>query len=124
MAAATAIHVAVYNYCRIHSTIRCTPAMAAGVVDRLWGMGDLFDAVMSHGAEKAERKRRDWRDRSVDQATKGETKSLSLVPIQAHPYFAAQPHQLICPGGISNTMRSSVFSPVAFDSSSHIDFAE
>jgi hypothetical protein len=28
--AATAIHVAVYNFCRIHSTIRSTPAMAAG----------------------------------------------------------------------------------------------
>jgi IS1 family transposase len=61
LAAATAIHVAVYNFCRIHSTIRCTPAMAAGVIDRLWGMGDLFDAVNQHVAEKAERKRLDAR---------------------------------------------------------------
>jgi len=59
LAAATAIHVAVYNFCRIHSTIRCTPAMAAGVIDRLWSMGELFDAMMNRGAEKAERKRRD-----------------------------------------------------------------
>jgi hypothetical protein len=42
LTAATAIHVAVYNFCRIHSTIRCTPAMAAGVIDRLWGTGDLY----------------------------------------------------------------------------------
>ncbi len=35
--------------------------MAAGVIDRLWSMEDLFDAVMSHGAEKAERKRLDAR---------------------------------------------------------------
>ena len=61
LAAATAIHVAVYNFCRMHSTIRCTPAMAAGVIDRLWSMGDLFDAVEKHGAEKAERKRKERR---------------------------------------------------------------
>jgi IS1 family transposase len=54
LAAATAIHVAVYNFCRIHSTIRCTPAMAAGVIDRLWDMNDLYDAVM----DRAERKRK------------------------------------------------------------------
>ena len=42
LAAATAIHVAVYNFCRMHSTLRCTPAMAAGVIDRLWSMDDLY----------------------------------------------------------------------------------
>ena len=51
LAAATAIHVAVYNFCRIHSTIRCTPAMAAGVIDRLWSMDDLYEAVTKHGPE-------------------------------------------------------------------------
>jgi hypothetical protein len=25
-----------YNFCRIHKTLRVTPAMAAGVSDRLW----------------------------------------------------------------------------------------
>jgi hypothetical protein len=25
--------------------------MAAGVIDRLWGMGDLFDAVTEHAAQ-------------------------------------------------------------------------
>jgi hypothetical protein len=61
LAAATAIHVATYNFCRMHSTIRCTPAMAAGIVDTLWSMGDLFDAVTKHRAEKKERKRREAR---------------------------------------------------------------
>ena len=32
LAAATAIHVAVYNFCRMHRTLGCTPAMAAGVI--------------------------------------------------------------------------------------------
>jgi IS1 family transposase len=61
LAAATAIHVAVYNFCRIHSTIRCTPAMAAGVIDRLWGMGDLYDAVTEHAAQVVAKRRRDRR---------------------------------------------------------------
>lgn len=32
---------AYYNYCKIHRTIRCTPAMAAGVSDRIWTVRDL-----------------------------------------------------------------------------------
>jgi IS1 family transposase len=55
LAAATALHVAVYNFVRIHRTLGCTPAMAAGVVGELWDMDRLFDAVTQH----AERKRRD-----------------------------------------------------------------
>jgi hypothetical protein len=71
--AATAIHVAVYNFCRIHSTIRCTPAMAAGVIDRLWGMGDLFDAVTRHAAEVRAKAKRDRRiQRLIDRLQRGE----------------------------------------------------
>ena len=55
LAAAVALHVAFYNYCRVHRTLRCTPAMAAFVTDRLWSMDDLYDAVMDH----SERKRKD-----------------------------------------------------------------
>jgi IS1 family transposase len=67
LAAATAIHVAVYNFCRIHSTIRCTPAMAAGVIDRLWGMGDLYDAVTNHAAQvRAKAKRNAKIQRLID----------------------------------------------------------
>jgi IS1 family transposase len=57
LAAATALHIAVYNFCRIHRSLSCTPAMAAGVVGQLWSMDDLFDAVMEH----AERRKRDAR---------------------------------------------------------------
>jgi IS1 family transposase len=39
--AALAIHYMHYNYCRIHQTLRVTPAMAAGVTDRLWSIQDL-----------------------------------------------------------------------------------
>lgn len=39
--AATALHFAYYNFVKVHSTIRCTPAMALGVSSRLWKVEDL-----------------------------------------------------------------------------------
>ncbi|TDI57550.1 MAG: hypothetical protein E2O94_05815 [Alphaproteobacteria bacterium] len=39
--AAGALHFAHYNLCRIHGSLRITPAMAAGVTDRLWGIDDI-----------------------------------------------------------------------------------
>jgi hypothetical protein len=41
LAAATAIRVAVYNFCRIHGSLKCTPATVAEVIDKLWRMNDL-----------------------------------------------------------------------------------
>jgi len=41
MKAAVALHFAHYNFVRVHQTIRCTPAMEAGVVKQLWTVGDL-----------------------------------------------------------------------------------
>jgi len=31
----------IYNFIKIHGTLRCTPAMAAGVTDLLWEVSDL-----------------------------------------------------------------------------------
>jgi len=39
--AAVALHFAWYNFCRIHQTLRVTPAMAAGVADRVWGIEEI-----------------------------------------------------------------------------------
>jgi hypothetical protein len=41
--AAVAIHFARYNFVRIHSKHRVTPAMAAGASDRLWSLHDLVE---------------------------------------------------------------------------------
>jgi hypothetical protein len=30
-----------YNFVRIHQTLRVTPAMAAGVTDRVWDIADI-----------------------------------------------------------------------------------
>jgi IS1 family transposase len=73
LVAAAAIHIAVYNFCRIHSTIRCTPAMAAGVIDRLWSMDDLYNAVTRHAADTAAKAKRDRRiQRLIDRLQRGE----------------------------------------------------
>jgi IS1 family transposase len=42
---AVALHVMVYNFTRIHSTLRVSPAMAAGVSARLWDMADIVALV-------------------------------------------------------------------------------
>ncbi len=36
-----ALHYMHYNFCRIHKSLRVTPAMAAGVTDRLWEVEDI-----------------------------------------------------------------------------------
>lgn len=43
--AAVALHFMYYNFCRIHQTLRITPAMAAGVSDRLWDVEDIVALV-------------------------------------------------------------------------------
>lgn len=43
--AAVAIHFMHYNFCRIHTTLRCTPAMQAGLTDRVWELSDIADML-------------------------------------------------------------------------------
>ena len=40
-----ALHFMFYNFCRIHKSLRVTPAMAAGVTDRLWEIEDIIRIV-------------------------------------------------------------------------------
>jgi hypothetical protein len=39
---AVAIHFMWYNFAKIHQTLRFTPAMAAGVTDRVWDAEDII----------------------------------------------------------------------------------
>ena len=41
------LYVGHYNLCRVHETIRMTPAMALGVTDHIWDIGELVDAALS-----------------------------------------------------------------------------
>jgi hypothetical protein len=69
----TAIRVAVYNFCGVHSTLKCTPAMAAGIIDTLWSLDDLYDAVTQPAAEAAVKAKRDRRiQRLIDRLQQGE----------------------------------------------------
>lgn len=42
---AVAIHYMHYNFCRMHGTIRCTPAMAAKVTDHVWEFEEMLNKV-------------------------------------------------------------------------------
>jgi len=44
--AAVALHFAYYNFVRRHNSLRCTPAMAAGVERNFWSVGDLVESVL------------------------------------------------------------------------------
>ena len=60
---ALAIYFVFYNFVRIHKTLRVTPAMAAGVTDRLLNMEDIAElvdaAAPKPGRPAAYKKRRD-----------------------------------------------------------------
>ena len=39
--AAIALHFAYFNWCKIHGTLRVTPAMEAGIADHVWDIAEL-----------------------------------------------------------------------------------
>lgn len=40
-------YVAHYNLCRVHESLRSTPAVAQGIADKVWSIGDLLDAALA-----------------------------------------------------------------------------
>ena len=36
------MYFAWYNFCRVHRTIRMTPAMEAGIANEVWELADLL----------------------------------------------------------------------------------
>jgi hypothetical protein len=36
-----------YNMVRVHEALRTTPAVALGIADRVWSIGDLLDAALA-----------------------------------------------------------------------------
>lgn len=54
---AVALHFAHYNFCRIHETLRVTPAMEAGITDHVWSVAELVRAALDEApATKPEKK--------------------------------------------------------------------
>jgi hypothetical protein len=44
-AAAVALWFTYYNFCRVHSTLRVTPAMEPGICDHVWSIEELCDLL-------------------------------------------------------------------------------
>jgi IS1 family transposase len=42
---AVALHFMYYNFCRIHQSLRITPAMAAGVTDHVWELEEIIELI-------------------------------------------------------------------------------
>jgi hypothetical protein len=45
--AAVSLYVAFYNLVRVHEALRTTPAVALGIAERAWTIGDLLDAALA-----------------------------------------------------------------------------
>ena len=45
--AAVALFVAYFNFCRVHESLRCTPAMAAGLTDHVWSLAELLNTAFA-----------------------------------------------------------------------------
>jgi hypothetical protein len=39
------VHFMHYNFCRVHQTLRITPAMASGVADHVWSIEELVSLL-------------------------------------------------------------------------------
>ena len=52
-----ALHCTFYNFVRIHKTLRVTPAMAAGLADRLWDVRDIVALVEATEVAEGPKKR-------------------------------------------------------------------
>jgi IS1 family transposase len=40
-----ALHYMYYNFCRVHKTLRVTPAMEAGITDHVWSLQEIVDLI-------------------------------------------------------------------------------
>ena len=58
---AVALHMMYYNFVKIHTKLRTSPAMAAGVSDRLWEVSDivaLWEAIEPKAIKRGPYKKR------------------------------------------------------------------
>ena len=55
--AAVSLYVAHYNLCRVHEALRITPAMALGITDHIWTIGELVELALSGNYPEPPRRR-------------------------------------------------------------------
>ncbi len=59
---AVALHFMYYNFVKVHQTLKVTPAMEAGLTDRLWDIADLVAIIDAN--EEASKKRGPYKKRN------------------------------------------------------------
>lgn len=60
--AAIALYVVHYNFCRVHESLRITPAMQLGITDHVWSVGELVNAALTGEIQgRADQVKRDFR---------------------------------------------------------------
>lgn len=64
--AAVSLHFMYYNFVRIHQTLRCTPAMAAGVEPGLWDFNDIVKLTEEYQNRKTRQDREEATERSYN----------------------------------------------------------
>ncbi len=50
-----ALNFMYYNFVKLHTTLRCTPAMAAGVTTKLWEVADMVKVLEDWEARQVQR---------------------------------------------------------------------
>ena len=60
---AVALHYMYYDFVRLHGKVRVTPAMQAGLTDRLWEVADIVALV--EAADAPAKKRGSYKTKSV-----------------------------------------------------------
>jgi len=61
---ALALYFAFYNFCRIHKSLKVTPAMAAGITDKLWSLEDIAERI--EAAQPGPAKRGPYKKRAAE----------------------------------------------------------
>jgi hypothetical protein len=64
-AAAIALHYMHYNFCRIHKTLRVTPAMEAGLTDHVWTLEEVALLLEAKNMEANSKKRGSYKKKSA-----------------------------------------------------------
>jgi len=60
---AVALHFMYYNFVKVHQTLKVTPAMEAGLTDRLWDIADLVAIIDAN--KEAPKKRGPYKKKAV-----------------------------------------------------------
>ncbi len=48
LSAAIALHFVYYNFCRVHQTLKTTPAVASGLADHVWSIDEIVKLLDSN----------------------------------------------------------------------------